>query len=98
MIQIQASSPAPHLSGNTGGSTGNSRAQTPSHTNATGAANFIAPPSVANPHGSPVRIYLNQKVTPHLLEGMKYLATHEPEKPLQWLSEFLAKKSEELEG
>jgi COMPASS component SDC1 len=45
-----------------------------------------------------VRIYLNQKVTPHLLEGMKYLAVHEPEKPLKWLAEFLQKKSEEIEG
>jgi COMPASS component SDC1 len=45
-----------------------------------------------------VRIYLNQTVTPHLLEGMKYLAVHEPEKPLKWLAEFLQKKSEEIEG
>jgi COMPASS component SDC1 len=51
-----------------------------------------------NAHGSPARVYLNQKVTPHLLEGVKYLAVHEPEKPLQWLADFLRKKSEELEG
>jgi COMPASS component SDC1 len=55
-------------------------------------------PAAANPHGAPVRIYLNQKVTPHLLEGVKQLAVHEPEKPLKWLAEFLAKKSEEIEG
>jgi COMPASS component SDC1 len=29
---------------------------------------------------------------------MKYLATHEPEKPLKWLAEFLAQKSDEIEG
>ena len=51
-----------------------------------------------NPHGAPVRIYLNSKVTPHLLEGVKYIAAHEPEKPLKWLADFLQKKSEEVEG
>jgi COMPASS component SDC1 len=29
---------------------------------------------------------------------MKYLATHEPDKPLKWLADFLAQKSEEIEG
>jgi COMPASS component SDC1 len=29
---------------------------------------------------------------------MKHLATQEPEKPLKWLSEFLAAKSAEVEG
>jgi COMPASS component SDC1 len=43
-------------------------------------------------------VYLNQNVTPHLLEAMKHLATTEPEKPLKWLSEFLAQKSREIEG
>ncbi|KAF2636180.1 hypothetical protein P280DRAFT_522425 [Massarina eburnea CBS 473.64] len=56
------------------------------------------PPSQPYPHGSPTRVYLNQHVTPHLLEAMKHLATNEPEKPLKFLSEFLAQKSAELEG
>jgi len=43
-------------------------------------------------------VYLNQHVTPHLLEAMKNLATLEPEKPLKWLSEYLAQKSAEIEG
>jgi COMPASS component SDC1 len=43
-------------------------------------------------------VYLNQNVTPHLLEAMKHLATNEPEKPLKFLSEFLANKSREIEG
>jgi COMPASS component SDC1 len=29
---------------------------------------------------------------------MKYLAVYEPEKPLKWLSEFLEKRSKEVEG
>jgi COMPASS component SDC1 len=33
-----------------------------------------------------------------LLEGLKYLAVHEPEKPLKWLADFLEKKSDEVEG
>ncbi|KAF2204491.1 hypothetical protein GQ43DRAFT_437914 [Delitschia confertaspora ATCC 74209] len=51
-----------------------------------------------NPHGSSTRVYLNQNVTPHLLEAMKHLATQQPDKPLKWLSEFLAQKSAEIEG
>ncbi|KAK6434088.1 hypothetical protein LTR95_009729 [Oleoguttula sp. CCFEE 5521] len=50
------------------------------------------------PHGGPTRQYLNQNLTPHLLEGMKYIAMYEPEKPLLWLSEFLRDRSRELEG
>jgi COMPASS component SDC1 len=45
-----------------------------------------------------VRVYLNQKVTPYLLEGMKQIANEEPEKPLKWLSEYLERKSREVEG
>ncbi|KAF1941619.1 hypothetical protein EJ02DRAFT_422906 [Clathrospora elynae] len=55
-------------------------------------------PTQPIPHGSPTRVYLNQHVTPHLLEAMKHLATQEPDKPLKWLSEFLAMKSAEIEG
>ncbi|KAF1839981.1 uncharacterized protein K460DRAFT_371939 [Cucurbitaria berberidis CBS 394.84] len=55
-------------------------------------------PTQPIPHGSPTRVYLNQHVTPHLLEAMKHLATTEPDKPLKWLSEFLAMKSAEIEG
>ncbi|RAR14985.1 compass complex subunit protein [Stemphylium lycopersici] len=55
-------------------------------------------PTQPIPHGSPTRVYLNQHVTPHLLEAMKNLATLEPEKPLKWLSEYLAQKSAEIEG
>ena len=49
-------------------------------------------------HGGPTRQYLNQNVTPHLLEAMKYLSVYEPEKPLMWLSEFLRDRSKEAEG
>ncbi|KAI9723181.1 MAG: hypothetical protein M1828_004284 [Chrysothrix sp. TS-e1954] len=60
------------------------------------------PPSVAIPpklpHGSPTRQYVNNKVTPWLLEGMKWVALNEPEKPLKWLSEYLMKMSKEVEG
>lgn len=58
----------------------------------------IIPPERPNAHGSPTRVYLNQNVTPYLLEGMKYLAAYEPEKPLEWLSGFLAQRSAEVEG
>lgn len=43
-----------------------------------------APPSQPNPHGSPTRVYLNQNVTPHLLEAMKHLAVHEYADPMKF--------------
>jgi COMPASS component SDC1 len=55
-------------------------------------------PSKAAAHGAPARRYLNEKVTPVLLEGMKRLAMEQPEDPLRVLGEFLLMKSKELEG
>ncbi|TID16603.1 hypothetical protein E2P81_ATG12021 [Venturia nashicola] len=55
------------------------------------------PPKDPSAHGAPTRVYLNQKVTPYLLEGMKHLAVYEPDKPLKWLAEFLEQKSREVE-
>ncbi|KAF2099908.1 hypothetical protein NA57DRAFT_75411 [Rhizodiscina lignyota] len=68
------------------------------HPGATTQTATPAPPSQPNLHGSPTRVYLNQNVTPHLLEAMKYLAVNEPEKPLKWLADFLAQRSAEVEG
>lgn len=75
-----------------------SRTQTPPARGSPHLTPSAAPPSQPNPHGSSTRIYLNQNITPYLLEGMKYLAVYEPEKPLKWLSEFLERKSKEVEG
>lgn len=58
----------------------------------------VATPAKPVAHGGPTRQYLNQNVTPHLLEAMKHLAAHEPEKPLLWLSEFLRDRSKSVEG
>lgn len=55
------------------------------------------PPEKAHQHGSPTRIYLND-VAMYIMEGMKYLAFYQPEKPLKWLGEFLLKRSAEIEG
>jgi len=41
---------------------------------------------------------MNTKVTPSLLEGMKWVARNEPEKPLKWLGEYLLARSREIEG
>ncbi|KAK4565409.1 hypothetical protein LTR86_004026 [Recurvomyces mirabilis] len=62
--------------------------------------NSMPPARPAQPiaHGGPTRQFLNQHLTPHLLEGMKYIAMHEPDKPLLWLSEFLRDRSKEVEG
>ncbi|EED17003.1 COMPASS complex subunit Sdc1, putative [Talaromyces stipitatus ATCC 10500] len=52
-------------------------------------------PKVAG--GAPARIYLNEKITPYLLEGMKEIAREQPSNPLKVLGEFLIKKSNEVE-
>lgn len=71
---------------------------TPSAPPTTSTSTIPPLPGKPVPHGGPTRQYLNQNITPHLLEGMKYVAAYEPEKPLQWLSEFLAERSKEVEG
>ncbi|TKA28174.1 hypothetical protein B0A50_04145 [Salinomyces thailandicus] len=109
MNSIAAASPAPqpppqteHLS--TMQSLQPATAQTPPTTSGASARPTSMPPQpVARPdkavaHGGPTRQYLNAHITPHLLEGMKYLAAYEPEKPLQWLADFLKERSKEIEG
>ncbi|OQE26739.1 hypothetical protein PENSTE_c005G04900 [Penicillium steckii] len=50
------------------------------------------------PGGAPARVYLNEQVVPHLLEGMKTVAKDQPSNPLRVLGEFLLQKSEEVEA
>ncbi|KAI1329557.1 hypothetical protein F5Y16DRAFT_365462 [Xylariaceae sp. FL0255] len=54
-------------------------------------------PDAAPAHGAPSRQYLNSKVVPHLLEGMKQLAQDKPKDPLRVLGEFLLERSKEHE-
>ncbi|KAG4305919.1 hypothetical protein PORY_000829 [Pneumocystis oryctolagi] len=42
---------------------------------------------------TPTRTYLNENVTPVLLEGMKIIAKERPSNPLQVLGEYLISKS-----
>ena len=75
----------------------------PAIANAAARPNSMPPQSSSRPekpvaHGGPTRQFLNQNITPHLLEGMKYLAVYEPEKPLLWLADFLKDRSKEVEG
>ncbi|EFR03136.1 hypothetical protein MGYG_06130 [Nannizzia gypsea CBS 118893] len=59
----------------------------------TGAAN-ATPQSQAT--GAPARIYMNEKIVPYLLEGMKMVAKDQPTNPLQVLGEYLLQKSSEI--
>ncbi|KAI9804001.1 MAG: hypothetical protein M1833_000282 [Piccolia ochrophora] len=59
------------------------------------AAPSLPPHSVE--HGAPFRRYLNSRVTPSLLAGMKQLGLEQPNDPLRFLGEFLLQKSKELE-
>ncbi|KAJ5134317.1 hypothetical protein N7448_000660 [Penicillium atrosanguineum] len=49
------------------------------------------------PGGAPARVYLNEKIVPTLLEGMKTVAKEQPSNPLRVLGEYLIQKSNELE-
>ncbi|KAK9459799.1 uncharacterized protein V1516DRAFT_678030 [Lipomyces oligophaga] len=48
--------------------------------------------------GAPVRRYLNQQLTPYLLEGVKMIAREQPEDPLEKLAFFLLEKSKSLKA
>ncbi|CUS23765.1 LAQU0S11e03796g1_1 [Lachancea quebecensis] len=45
--------------------------------------------------GSHTRKYLNQHVTPALLEGMRLVAKNKPSDPLRYLGEYLIKASQD---
>ncbi|RDW83759.1 DPY30/SDC1 family protein [Aspergillus mulundensis] len=66
-----------------------------------GAAHTPTADSVAStvrPGGAPARVYMNEKIVPYLLEGMKTVTKEQPANPLRVLGEFLIQKSNEVEG
>ncbi|PYI25203.1 hypothetical protein BP00DRAFT_452342 [Aspergillus indologenus CBS 114.80] len=83
--------------------TADSAAATPTNTTTTtAAATAAAATSTANgspirPGGAPARVYMNEKIVPYLLEGMKSVAKEQPPNPLRVLGEFLIQKSNEIE-
>ncbi|EDO19525.1 hypothetical protein Kpol_1018p57 [Vanderwaltozyma polyspora DSM 70294] len=46
--------------------------------------------------GSKTRKYLNQHITPYLLNGMRMIAVEKPADPLRALGEYLIKQSDQL--
>ncbi|KAL4782669.1 hypothetical protein BJX76DRAFT_358724 [Aspergillus varians] len=67
----------------------------------TPAADPIASATSANPvrpGGAPARVYMNEKIVPYLLEGMKNVTKEQPANPLRVLGEYLIQKSNEVEG
>lgn len=54
------------------------------------------PQNQVPPGGAPARVYLNDNVTPALLDGMRMLAREQPKEPLLVLAEFLRERHEEL--
>ncbi|KAF8534471.1 hypothetical protein BDD12DRAFT_860123 [Trichophaea hybrida] len=55
----------------------------------------VAPANQIPPGGAPARRYLNDNVTPALLEGMKMLAREQPKEPLLALARFLEERHRE---
>ncbi|BDD59194.1 COMPASS (complex proteins associated with Set1p) component [Monascus purpureus] len=74
------------------------------HTNGSGGGNtptadvLNVSTTQVRPGGAPARVYLNEKVVPYLLEGMKTITNEQPSNPLRVLGEFLIQKSNEVEG
>ncbi|RAH40428.1 DPY30/SDC1 family protein, partial [Aspergillus brunneoviolaceus CBS 621.78] len=66
-------------------------------TAAAAATTATANGSQIRPGGAPARVYMNEKIVPYLLEGMKSVAKEQPPNPLRVLGEFLIQKSNELE-
>ncbi|PYH70092.1 DPY30/SDC1 family protein [Aspergillus vadensis CBS 113365] len=66
-----------------------SAAATPSATTAT--------TNQVRPGGAPIRRYMNEKIVPHLLDGMTVVAKEQPPNPLRVLGEYLIQKSNEIE-
>ncbi|KAK2843911.1 hypothetical protein FQN49_005956 [Arthroderma sp. PD_2] len=66
--------------------------------NGAGAGNLSGTNATPQPQatGAPARIYMNEKIVPHLLEGMKMVAKDQPTNPLQVVGEYLLQKSAEV--
>ncbi|GCB17355.1 COMPASS component SDC1 [Aspergillus awamori] len=68
--------------------------------NTPGADSAAATPSATTqvrPGGAPIRRYMNEKIVPHLLDGMTVVAKEQPPNPLRVLGEYLIQKSNEVE-
>ncbi|PYH87894.1 COMPASS complex subunit Sdc1 [Aspergillus ellipticus CBS 707.79] len=77
-----------------------SAANTPTaDSNAAGTpiTNTAAATPQVRPGGAPARVYMNEKIVPYLLEGMKNVTKEQPPNPLRVLGEFLIQKSNEVE-
>ncbi|CCF60607.1 hypothetical protein KAFR_0K02510 [Kazachstania africana CBS 2517] len=73
------------------------RDSTPITTSTTTATTSNVKPSIADVvGGSQTRRYLNDKVTPYLLDGMRLIAVEQPEDPLKRLGEYLIEQSEKI--
>ncbi|KAL4941905.1 hypothetical protein BDV06DRAFT_171632 [Aspergillus oleicola] len=76
-------------------------ANTPTPTPNAQSANNAAANAGSNPvrpGGAPARVYMNEKIVPYLLEGMKSVTREQPANPLRVLGEYLIQKSNEVEG
>ncbi|KAI1736013.1 hypothetical protein F4680DRAFT_452465 [Xylaria scruposa] len=102
----QAASPAPAAPSTNAPSPAPARTSTPLRTNgqentSRAASQHPDPaftmPDAAPAHGAPIRQYLNSKITPHLLDGMKHIAKTQPKDPLRILGEYLIERSKEVE-
>lgn len=67
------------------------------HTSAATTTNVTTSIPQGRAGGAPARVYMNERIVPYLLEGMKAVAKDQPSNPLRVLGEFLIQKSNEVE-
>ncbi|KAL5340325.1 hypothetical protein BJX70DRAFT_361431 [Aspergillus crustosus] len=73
-------------------------AQTPTTDPLASASASAANATPVRPGGAPARVYMNEKIVPYLLEGMKNVTKEQPPNPLRVLGEYLIQKSNEVES
>ncbi|KAL1982669.1 hypothetical protein VTN96DRAFT_1039 [Rasamsonia emersonii] len=94
-----------HQQHNNNGTTPSGTTDSATNTTVMGSATN-PPPSSSQSHfqsqvragGAPARVYMNEKIVPYLLEGMKAVTRDQPPNPLRVLGEFLIQKSNEVES
>ncbi|PYH48813.1 DPY30/SDC1 family protein [Aspergillus saccharolyticus JOP 1030-1] len=98
----QSPTPLPTTTTATAMAPDSTSANTPTADSAAATPTTAAAPAPANsspvrPGGAPARVYMNEKIVPYLLEGMKSIVKEQPSNPLRVLGEYLIQKSNELE-
>ncbi|GAD99686.1 COMPASS complex subunit Sdc1, putative [Paecilomyces variotii No. 5] len=93
---VQENKSVPEVTMSGAGAGAGAAGNTPAASSSSTAAN--AGTAQVRAGGAPARQFMNEKIAPYLLEGMKIVVKDQPSDPLRVLGEFLIQKSKEVEG